>query len=79
MLKARFRFPLSALHRRLLQYLGLAVTQIALNALRVFLGVEVLYRVMSDGVRRLTMEEFFHYHRSIKIVQSEGMCLGACC
>ena len=32
MLKARLRFPLSSLHRHLLQYLGLAVTQISPNA-----------------------------------------------
>jgi len=32
MLKAGLKFPLSALHRRLLQYLGLAVTQIPPNA-----------------------------------------------
>ena len=32
MLKAGLRFPLNTLHRHLFQYLGLAVTQIALNA-----------------------------------------------
>ena len=32
MLKVGLRFPLSALHRHLLQYLGLAITQISLNA-----------------------------------------------
>ena len=32
MFKVRLRFPLSALHRRLLQYLELAVTQISSNA-----------------------------------------------
>ena len=32
MLKAGLRFPLSALHHRLLQYLGLVVTQVSLNA-----------------------------------------------
>ena len=32
MLKVGLRFPLSALHHCLLQYLGLAVTQISLNA-----------------------------------------------
>ena len=31
MLKAGLRFPLSALHRRLLQYLGLVVTQVSPN------------------------------------------------
>ena len=55
MLKAGLRFPLSALHRRLPQYLGLSVNQISLNAWRVFLSVEVLYGAMSDGARRLTI------------------------
>ena len=68
MLKAGLRFPLSALHRRLLQYLGLAVTQISSNAWRVFLGVEVLYEAMSDRACRLTVEEFFHCYRPTKIV-----------
>jgi len=37
MLKAGLRFPLSALHHRLLQHLGLAITHISLNSWRVFL------------------------------------------
>ena len=73
MLKAGLRFPLSALHRRLLQYLGLTVTQISPNAWRVFLGVEVLYGAMSDGARRLMVEEFFHCYYPAKIAQSKGM------
>ena len=63
MLKARLRFPLSSLHCQLLQYLGLAVTQISPNAWRVFLGMEVLYGAMFDGVWRLTVKEFFHCYR----------------
>ena len=73
MLKAGLRFLLSALHCRLLQYLGLAVTQISSNALIVFVGMEVLYVAMSDRARRLTVEEFFHYYRLTKIAQSKGM------
>jgi len=73
MLKAGLRFPLSALHHRLLQYLGLAVTKISPNAWRVFLGAEVLYGVMSNGARRMTVEEFFHYYRPSKITQSKSM------
>ena len=49
MFKAGFKLPLSALHRRLLQYLGLAITQNASNAWRIFLGAEVLYGVLSKG------------------------------
>ena len=63
MLKAGLRFPLSSLHCQLLQYLGLAITQISLNAWRVFLSVDVLYKAMSDGALRLTVKEFFHCYR----------------
>ena len=68
MFKTGLRFPLSVFHRCLLQYLGLAVTQISSNTLRVFLGVEVLYGVLSKGARRMMVEEFFHYYRPSKIV-----------
>ena len=73
MLKAGLRIPLNALHHRLLQYLGLAVTQIFPNAQRVFLGTEVLYGVLSKGARRMTVEEFFHCYCPSEIVQSRGM------
>ena len=73
MQKVRLRFPLSALHRHLLQYLRLAVTQITLNAWMVFLSAEVLYGAMFDGARRLTMEEFFHCYRPTEIIKSKGM------
>ena len=55
MLKAGLRFPLSSLHHHLLQYLGLAVTQISTNSWMVFLGVGVLYGAMSDGGRILSL------------------------
>ena len=73
MLKPGLRFPLSALHCRLLQYLGLSVNQISPNAWRVFLSVEVLYGAMSDGARTVTVEEFFHYYRLVEVTQSKGM------
>ena len=73
MLKAGLRFPLSSLHHQLLQYLGLVVTQISPNAWKVFLSVEVLYWVMSDEARRLTVKEFFHCYRTDEIAQSKGM------
>ena len=72
MLKAGLRFPLSALHHRLLQYLRLAVTQISPNAWRVFLGIEMLYGVMPDRACRMTVEEFFYCYPPSKITQSKG-------
>lgn len=56
MFKASLRLPLTDLHRHLVEYLGLSFNQIALNASRVFLGVEVLY---GKGGRLLTLEKFF--------------------
>ena len=41
MLKAGLGFPLSSLHRELLKYLGLSANQVSLNALRVFIAMEV--------------------------------------
>ena len=73
MLKAGLRFPLSTFHHCLLQYLGLSVSQISPNAWRVFLSVEVLYGAMSDGARRLTVEEFFHCYHPTEVSQSKGM------
>ena len=49
MFKAGLRLPLNALRCHLLQYLGLAITQIAPNAWRIFLGSKVLYRVLTNG------------------------------
>ena len=73
MLKPGLRFPLSALHCRLLQYLGLAVTQISPNSYRVFLGVEVLYGVMFDEAPRFMVEDFFHCYCPSEITQLRGM------
>ena len=73
MLKARLRFPLSALHCCFLQYLRQVVNQISPNAWWIFLSVKVLYGVMTDGVRRLIVEEFFHCYRPSEITQSKGM------
>ena len=73
MLKAGLRFPLSSLHRELLKYLGLSVNQVSPNAWRVFIAMEVLYSVMSNGARRLTMQEFPHCYRPDEIDKSRGI------
>ena len=73
MLKARLRFPLSSLHRELLKYLSLSVNQVSPNAWRVFIAMEVLYSVMSNGARRLTVREYFHCYRLDEINKSRGI------
>ena len=72
-LKASLRFPLNTLKRELLQHLGLSVSQISLNAWRVFIAMEVLYGAMSGGSRSLTVREFLHCYRSDEIDKSRGM------
>ena len=42
MFAAGLRLPLTAQHRQLVDYLGLFVSQIAPNAWRTFIGVEIL-------------------------------------
>ena len=73
MLKADLRFPLSSLHRELLKYLGLSVSQISPNAWRVFIAIEVLYGAMSNGARSLAVREFLHCYRPDEIDKSKGM------
>ena len=73
MLKAGLRFPLSTLHRELLKYLGLFVTQISPNAWKVFIAREILYGAMADGARRLMVREFLHCYRPDEIDRSRGM------
>ena len=49
MFTARLRLPLIASHRQLANFLGLSVSQIALNACRIFIGVEILWGHLSGG------------------------------
>ena len=72
-LKAGLWFPLSTLHRELLKYLGLSVSQISLNAWRVFIVMEVMYGAMSNGAKVLTAREFLHCYRLDEIDKSRGM------
>ena len=72
-LKAGLRFPLSFLHRELLKYLGLSVSQISPNAWRVFIAMEVLYGAMSNGARMLTVWKFLRCYRLDEIDKSKGI------
>ena len=73
MLKAGLRFPLNSLHRELLKYLGLSVSQISPNAWRVFITMEVLYGAMSNGAKSLMVHKFLHCYRPDEIDKSKGM------
>ena len=45
------RLSLTALHRQLVDYLGLSVSQITPNAWRTFIGAEILWGSLSGGNR----------------------------
>ena len=72
MFAAGLRLPLTALHRQLADFLGLSVTQIAPNAWRTVIGVEILWGRLSGGNRQLTLDEFFYCYRPHHIASSKG-------
>ena len=51
MFVAGLRLPLTALHRQLVDFLGLSVSQIAPNAWRTFIGAKILWGSLSGGNR----------------------------
>ena len=51
MFAAGLRLPLTALHRQLADFLGLSISQIALNAWRIFISAEILWGRLSGGNR----------------------------
>ena len=72
MFVAGLRLLLTALHRQLVNYLGLSVSQIAPNAWRTFIGVEILWGSLSGRNRQLTLDEFFYCYRPHHISSSKG-------
>jgi len=72
MFAAGLRLPLTAIHHQLADFLGLSVTQIALNAWRTFIGAEILWGRLSGGNRQLTLDEFFYCYRPHHIASSKG-------
>ena len=72
MFTAGLRLPLTAWHRQLADFLGLSVTQIALNAWRIFINAEILWGCLSGGNHQLTLDEFFYCYRPHHIASSKG-------
>ena len=66
------RLLLTALHRQLVDYLDLFVSQIAHNDWRTFIGVEILWGSLSGGNCPLTLDEFFYCYRPHHISFSKG-------
>ena len=71
MFAAGLRLLLTVLHRQLVDYLGLSVSQIAPNAWRTFIGAEILWGSLSGGNRQLTLDEFFYCYRHQHISSSK--------
>ena len=73
MFAAGVRLPLTALHRQLVDFLGISVSQVAPNSWRIFIGAEVLWGRLSGGHRQLTLDEFFYCYRPHHLSSSKGM------
>ena len=50
----------------------LSVSQIAPNAWRIFIDVEILWGHLSGGNRQLSLDEFFYCYKPQHIVSSKG-------
>ena len=72
MFAVELRLPLTALHRQLVDYLGLFVSEISSNAWRTFIGAEILWGSLSGGNCQLTLDEFFYCYRPHHISSSKG-------
>ena len=72
MFAARLRLPLTALHRHLVDYLGLFISQIAPNVWRTFIGARILWGSLSGGNRQLMLDKFFYCCKPHHISSSKG-------
>ena len=59
MFVAGLRLPLTTLHCQLVNFLGLSISQIAPNAWKIFIRVEILWGCLSGGNRQLSLDESF--------------------
>ena len=67
-----FRLPLNAFARELLVRLGLGICQFNLNAWRLIISMQILWREVFGGDRPLTMDEFLFCYKPSEINQSLG-------
>ena len=73
MFTAGLRLPLTTLHRQLANFLGLSVSQIASNALRIFIRAEILWGGLSGGNHQLSSDEFIYCYKPQHIISSQGI------
>ena len=60
---AGLRLPLSRLHHRLADYLGISIYQIAFNTWRIFIDAKVLWGQLSRANHSLMLDEFLYYYK----------------
>ena len=70
MFVAGLRLPLTALHSQLVIFLGLSISQIALNTWSIFIRAEIIWGHLSGGNRQLALDEFFWCYRPQHILLS---------
>ena len=66
------RLPLTALHRQLVDFMGLSVSQIAPHAWRTFIEAEVLWGPLSGGKCQLSLDKFFYCYKPRQIISFKG-------
>ena len=71
MFVAGLRLPLTVLHHQLANFLGLSISQIAPNALRIFIRAEILWGCLSGGHHQLLLDEFFYCYKPQHIISSQ--------
>ena len=67
-----FRLPLNSFARELLVRLGLGICQFNLNAWRLIISMQILWREVFGGDRPLTVDEFLFCYKPSEINQSLG-------
>ena len=71
-LRAGLRFPMQPFVRELLDFVGLAPGQVNPNGWRTIISCMVMWRVSSNGIEDLTVDEFLFYYEPYQIALSPG-------